>query len=339
MSLAVREVSVAKGYDPRDFALVASGGAGPLHVLAIARELHIPTVIVPLFPAHFSALGMLLGRRAPRFHPHLLRRSGRGRFRASWCRSTTRCAPKRAAALRQRAGRRAADPARSALCRPGVHAVGAGDAQADQGAATARRSGRASTALYEQRYAHHSPGRAGRDRQHPARASSASARSCSFPRCSAKRAREAASQQRKVYLGDPAQSGIAARSTGARTSARARASPGPRWCSEHGTTTVLFKGDACTVAPTGELVIAVRGAGMKAKLDPVTLEVIRNALPGDRQRDGGGPAAHLLQHDDLRGARLLHRAGRTSTGELISPERRRRLAFRRRPRRHHRRRR
>src|SRR3989442_11958658 len=40
MSLAVREVSVAKGFDPRDFALVASGGAGPLHVMAIARELH-----------------------------------------------------------------------------------------------------------------------------------------------------------------------------------------------------------------------------------------------------------------------------------------------------------
>ena len=45
---------------PRDFALVASGGAGPLHVIAIARELNIPKVIVPLFPSHFSALGMLL---------------------------------------------------------------------------------------------------------------------------------------------------------------------------------------------------------------------------------------------------------------------------------------
>src|SRR5208282_5056393 len=49
-----------KGYDPRDFALVASGGAGPPHAAAIARELFIPTVIIPRFPAHFSALGMLM---------------------------------------------------------------------------------------------------------------------------------------------------------------------------------------------------------------------------------------------------------------------------------------
>lgn len=60
MSLAVREVSVEKGYDPRDFVLVASGGAGPPHAVAIARELFIPTVIIPRFPAHFSALGMLM---------------------------------------------------------------------------------------------------------------------------------------------------------------------------------------------------------------------------------------------------------------------------------------
>jgi N-methylhydantoinase A len=59
MSLAVREVSVAKGHDPRDFALVAQGGAGPLHACAIARELAIPTVVVPELPGTFSALGML----------------------------------------------------------------------------------------------------------------------------------------------------------------------------------------------------------------------------------------------------------------------------------------
>jgi N-methylhydantoinase A len=60
MSLAVRAVSVERGYDPRDFALVAIGGAGPLHAVEIARDLKIPTVIVPNLPAHFSALGMLM---------------------------------------------------------------------------------------------------------------------------------------------------------------------------------------------------------------------------------------------------------------------------------------
>ncbi len=60
MSLAVRGVSVEKGYDPREFVLVSSGGAGALHAAEIARELNIPSVIVPLFPAHFSALGMLM---------------------------------------------------------------------------------------------------------------------------------------------------------------------------------------------------------------------------------------------------------------------------------------
>ncbi len=59
MALAVRAVSIERGYDPREFALVAFGGAGPLHACAIARELHIPTVVIPLFPAHFSAVGML----------------------------------------------------------------------------------------------------------------------------------------------------------------------------------------------------------------------------------------------------------------------------------------
>ena len=60
MSLAVRGVSVERGYDPRDFAMLAFGGAGPLHAVEVARELHIPTVIIPNYPSHFSALGMLM---------------------------------------------------------------------------------------------------------------------------------------------------------------------------------------------------------------------------------------------------------------------------------------
>jgi N-methylhydantoinase A len=59
MSLAVREVSVQKGHDPRSFALVASGGAGPLHAVSIARELSLPKVLIPELPGTFSALGML----------------------------------------------------------------------------------------------------------------------------------------------------------------------------------------------------------------------------------------------------------------------------------------
>ncbi|HEY7558214.1 MAG TPA: hydantoinase/oxoprolinase family protein [Candidatus Binatia bacterium] len=60
MSLSVRAVSVEKGYDPRDCALVPSGGGGALHAMAIARELSVPRVIIPPMPAHFSAFGMLL---------------------------------------------------------------------------------------------------------------------------------------------------------------------------------------------------------------------------------------------------------------------------------------
>jgi N-methylhydantoinase A len=59
MALGVRAVSVERGYDPREFALIAFGGAGPLHACAIARDLHIPKVVIPLFPGHFSAVGML----------------------------------------------------------------------------------------------------------------------------------------------------------------------------------------------------------------------------------------------------------------------------------------
>jgi N-methylhydantoinase A len=60
MSLAVRAVSVEKGYDPRDCVLVPSGGGGALHAMAIARELSVPRVIVPPMPAYFSAFGMLV---------------------------------------------------------------------------------------------------------------------------------------------------------------------------------------------------------------------------------------------------------------------------------------
>ena len=60
MADAVRLISIRRGYDPREFALVAFGGAGPLHGAELARELSIPTVIVPPNPGTTSALGCLL---------------------------------------------------------------------------------------------------------------------------------------------------------------------------------------------------------------------------------------------------------------------------------------
>src|SRR5699024_337739 len=60
MADAVRLVSIRRGLDPRDFALVAFGGAGALHGADVARELDIPTVLVPPNPGVTSAMGCLL---------------------------------------------------------------------------------------------------------------------------------------------------------------------------------------------------------------------------------------------------------------------------------------
>ena len=60
MEKAIRVVSIERGRDPRDFALVAFGGAGGLHACALAEALSIPHVIVPALPGALSALGILV---------------------------------------------------------------------------------------------------------------------------------------------------------------------------------------------------------------------------------------------------------------------------------------
>lgn len=60
MANSVRAVTTERGLDPRDFALFAYGGNGPLHISLIARELKVRRVIIPPIPAVFSALGMLM---------------------------------------------------------------------------------------------------------------------------------------------------------------------------------------------------------------------------------------------------------------------------------------
>jgi N-methylhydantoinase A len=60
MAGAIKQISIEHGLDPREFVLFCYGGGGPLHANALARELSIPTVVVPPEPGNFSAVGMLL---------------------------------------------------------------------------------------------------------------------------------------------------------------------------------------------------------------------------------------------------------------------------------------
>ncbi len=60
MVSAIKEISVSRGYDPRDFVLVAYGGAGPLHAALIAQEFDMTHVLVPPSPGNFSAFGALI---------------------------------------------------------------------------------------------------------------------------------------------------------------------------------------------------------------------------------------------------------------------------------------
>jgi N-methylhydantoinase A len=255
MSLAVREVSVEKGYDPRDFALVASGGAGPLHVSAIARELHIPKVIVPLFPSHFSALGMLLADERHDF------------IRTFYCDLASLDFAALAAVHDEMASE-----ARKSLRHSGnaewqieldLRYVGQEFTLAVPVSLDAiKRDDRqgirsAFDALYEHRYSHQSP-------DEPVEmvnirlAAIGKRTKLSFPKLSAAAAAKP-SRHRDVYLVDarkPVSSPVYQRSdlgAGARID-------GPALIEEHGTTTVLFETDTCTVAPSGELIIDVGGA-------------------------------------------------------------------------------
>jgi N-methylhydantoinase A len=255
MSLAVREVSVAKGYDPRDFALVASGGAGPLHVILIARELHIPKVIVPLFPSHFSALGMLLADERHDF------------IRTFYCDLATLDF----AALLQIHHDMVREA--SAALRHGAHAqrqihldlryVGqeftlAVPVRIEQ-IETGDRGGirAAFDALYEHRYAHHSA-------DEPVEmvnirlAMIGKRPKLVFPHQS-ETGSAISSHQREVYLSDARKPLPCPVYRRAELAAASRIA-GPALIQEHGTTTVLFEQDICTVAPSGELIITVGGA-------------------------------------------------------------------------------
>ena len=85
MVSAIRRISIEKGEDPRDFALIPFGGAGPLHACLVAEEIGITTVVVPPHPGNLSALGLLtsdLKHELVRTHPVVLHEADLGRIKA-----------------------------------------------------------------------------------------------------------------------------------------------------------------------------------------------------------------------------------------------------------------
>ncbi len=83
MEKALRVISVERGHDPREFALVAFGGAGPMHAADLARALRIPTVMIPRLPGALSALGLLLADVTKDYSRTLLAPAGPAGWRAA----------------------------------------------------------------------------------------------------------------------------------------------------------------------------------------------------------------------------------------------------------------
>ena len=254
MSLAVREVSVEKGYDPRDFVLVASGGAGPLHVLAIARELHIPTVIVPLFPSHFSALGMLLADERHDFIRTFYADLASVDF-VKLVETRKEMVAEAEGGLRHAKGaERQMHLDIRYMGQEFTLPVPVTLAQLKKADRVAIR--KAFDKMYEHRYAHHSP-------DEPVEmvnirlAMVGKRPKLIFPTLK-RGGKPAPLRRRPVYFGGekPTTCPIYDRSAlpaGAKLN-------GPALIEEHGTTTVLHKDDSCKVAPSGELIVSVGGA-------------------------------------------------------------------------------
>ena len=77
MVSAIKQISIANGHDPRDFVLLPYGGAGPMHAAAIADELEINRILVPVGPGNFAAFGSLISdirRDYARTRTHAARR-------------------------------------------------------------------------------------------------------------------------------------------------------------------------------------------------------------------------------------------------------------------------
>src|SRR5579884_988008 len=260
MSLAIRGISVERGFDPRDFALVAFGGAGPLHACEIARELHLPTVVVPRLPAHFSALGMLMADLrhdyVQTYHKPLLE-SDFGRIRAI-CSELIAQGRQVLGSEGVRADRMTFETYLDVRYVGQEFWIQTPVSQAELEAADRALIRRRFDEIHDRRYGHHAPeepveivnirvtAQGSRDRP-------------VFPKVRSVAA-DTLPEHRRVYLDDP---GTPARCPiyDRDLLAPGMEVEGPAIIQEYASTTLLFPGDVARVADTGEIIVSIDSAG------------------------------------------------------------------------------
>lgn len=257
MSLAVRGISVERGYDPRDFGLVAFGGAGALHAVEVARELHIPTVIVPNYPGQFSALGMLIADIQHDYVQTYYKALGQADFSSvrTICDEliqlgrktlTNENVPTEAMIFQRFLDIRYSGQEFSIPVPIPAEYIDRGDAEA---------IGKAFNEFHERRYGYHTP-------DQPmeivnARISAVGKRKqLQLPTLAFNQMENPLIRKRKVYLDD------SENAEECPIYSRAKLSPGdevigPAIIQEYACTTVLFPGDRATVTESGELVITI----------------------------------------------------------------------------------
>ena len=256
MALAVRGVSVQRGYDPRDFALVAMGGGGPPHVIEIARDLGVPKVIVPNLPAHLSAFGMLMSDVRHDFVRTFYRLLGDSDF-AEIRRIYAELAGSGSIALEE-AG--VAPGARSfeyfmdlRYAGQEFHLqipVGEDELARGDGAAINRRFNE----IHQRRFGHSAPEEAV-ELINLRLTSRGKRQKSNFPRLG-RTAPDARIGTRPVFLDDPARGSNCPVYRRDRLGSDA-VMRGPCVIEEYGSTTVLFEGDEARVTETGEIVVEV----------------------------------------------------------------------------------
>ena len=337
MTQAIELNSVRRGYDPREFTLVAAGGAGPLFACDIALELEIPRVLVPPHPGIVAATGLLATDLQHEFvaterHAAEERSTRRGSRPATTSSSRRRSPSSTSDGVPEdrRLVRRLAD------CRyagQGYEVRFDVAGRSDRRRPGSRRSRMRSTGAHEAEYGHRFDAqieiiniRARRDRAR--RRAPADRARAGRRRPVARQDARARGRLRRRRHGPSA---LDARSTSASSCAPATASSGPAIIEQYDSTTVVPPGLTAEIDRYGNIVDRLRASG--SATDAAARRRARDADPDardrrrlhlDREGDGRRPLPHvvLVDHPRVRGPR--RRASSTATATSSpSPTRRR----------------